>query len=57
MLGGTICMWPDRRVANEWDILRMNPVYTGMMAFGERAWRGGGYPGWITNVTAGKQQK
>jgi hexosaminidase len=56
MLGGTICMWPDRRVANEWDILRMNPVYTGMMAFGERAWRGGGYPGWITNVTAGKQQ-
>jgi hexosaminidase len=54
-LGGTICIWPDRRVANEIDILRMNPVYTGMIAFAERAWRGGGYAGMITNVSAAKQ--
>ncbi|MEZ5029464.1 MAG: hypothetical protein R2765_11855 [Ferruginibacter sp.] len=26
-LGGTICMWHDRAVAKEEDVLRMNPVY------------------------------
>ncbi|HXS55645.1 MAG TPA: family 20 glycosylhydrolase [Hanamia sp.] len=56
MLGGTLCMWPDRRVANENDILQMNAVYTGMMAFAERTWRGGGYRGWITNVEKGNQE-
>ncbi len=50
LLGATLCLWPDRRVANENDIIRMNPVYPGMIAFAERTWRGGGFPGWITNI-------
>jgi hypothetical protein len=27
----------------------LNPVYPGILVFSERAWRGGGYPQWITN--------
>jgi lysophospholipase L1-like esterase len=50
MLGGTICLWPDRRVANEEDVFRMNPVYPAMLAFAERIWRGGGNPGWVANI-------
>ena len=42
VIGGTICMWHDRAVANEEDILKMNPVYPGMLAFAERSWLGGG---------------
>lgn len=52
-LGGTICMWPDRAVAKEEDVLRMNPVYPGMLAFAERSWRGGGKAGWIANLDDG----
>ena len=52
-LGGTICMWPDRAVAREEDVLRMNPVYPGMLAFAERSWRGGGQAGWIANIDDG----
>lgn len=52
MLGGTICLWPDRRVANEADPLTMNPVYPAMLAFAERSWRGGGHPGWVANIGA-----
>lgn len=44
-MGGEVCLWNDRRVADEKDLLRMNPVYPAMLAFAERAWRGGGYPG------------
>jgi len=50
MKGGTICVWPDRRVENETDILRMNPVYPGMLSFAERSWRGGGHKGWVANI-------
>lgn len=50
MKGGTICMWPDRRVEKETDVLRMNPVYPGMLSFAERSWRGGGHQGWVTNI-------
>lgn len=41
ILGGIICMWPDRRVENEIDIMRMNPVYPAMLAFAREklAWR------------------
>ena len=52
MKGGTLCMWPDRRVENETDVLRMNPVYPGMLAFAERGWRGGGHKGWVANIGA-----
>lgn len=53
LLGGTICMWHDRAVANEEDVLRMNPVYPGILAFAERSWRGGGKQGWIANISDG----
>ncbi len=55
--GGTLCLWPDRRVATETDILKMNSVYPGMIAFAERTWRGGGISGWITNVKRGSQEQ
>ncbi|MBK7345411.1 MAG: hypothetical protein IPI98_00425 [Chitinophagaceae bacterium] len=49
-------MWPDRAVAKEEDVLRMNPVYPGMMAFAERIWRGGGQSGWIANIDDGDRK-
>ncbi len=52
-LGATLCMWHDRAVNTADDILRMNPVYPGMVAFAERTWRGGGQPGWVANVSDG----
>lgn len=42
-LGAILCAWPDRRVANENDIIRMNGVYPTLLAFAERSWVGGGY--------------
>lgn len=50
LIGATICLWNDRAVANEKDLLRMNPVYPGMLAFAERSWRGGGQSGWVTGI-------
>lgn len=52
-IGATLCMWHDRAVANENDILKMNPVYPGILAFAERAWRGGGKSGWVSNISDG----
>ncbi len=52
-LGGTICMWHDRAVNKDEDILKMNPVYPAMLAFAERSWRGGGHAGWISNISDG----
>lgn len=49
-LGGEICLWNDRRAANENDLLRMNPVYPSMLAFAERSWRGAGFPGIVVNI-------
>ncbi|RXK57754.1 beta-N-acetylhexosaminidase [Lacibacter luteus] len=49
-LGGTICMWHDRAVSKEEDVLNMNPVYPGMLAFAERSWQGGGVDGWVANI-------
>ncbi|WP_235969772.1 beta-N-acetylhexosaminidase [Pedobacter planticolens] len=49
-LGATLCLWPDRRVANEDDAIKMNAVYPAMLAFAERAWLGGGYAGWVANL-------
>lgn len=53
LLGAEICMWHDRAVANENDILKMNPVYPAILAFAERSWRGGGEKGWIANISDG----
>ena len=49
-LGGTICMWHDRAVSKEEDVLNMNPVYPSMLAFAERSWQGGGVDGWVANI-------
>ena len=51
--GATLCLWNDRRVEKDMDILRMNPVYPGMLAFAEKSWRGGGQNGWIANLSDG----
>jgi hexosaminidase len=55
-LGGTLCTWHDRAAGAEEDILRMNPVYPGMLSFAERCWQGGGKSGWIANVSDGNEQ-
>lgn len=49
-LGGIVCVWNDRAVANGDDVMIMNPVYPGMLAFAERSWRGGGYAGWTATI-------
>ncbi|MBK6936866.1 MAG: beta-N-acetylhexosaminidase [Chitinophagaceae bacterium] len=56
ILGGTICMWHDRAVSKEEDILNMNPVYAGMLAFAERSWQGGGKSGWVANISNGDEK-
>lgn len=53
MLGATLCLWHDRNVAREEDLLQMNPVYPAMLAFAERSWQGGGREGWIANISQG----
>jgi hexosaminidase len=55
--GATLCLWPDRRVADKNKIFTENAVYPGMIAFAERTWRGGGDSGWIANVGNEKQAK
>jgi len=51
VLGAEICLWHDRNVAKEEDILKMNPVYPSMLTFAEKTWNGGGIEdGYITNV-------
>lgn len=52
-LGAILCMWNDRAAGRAEDILSMNPVYPGMLAFAERSWRGGGRSGWIANASDG----
>ncbi len=44
-LGGILCLWNDRRLNTGEDNLIYNPVYPSMLAFAERAWRGGGKKG------------
>jgi hypothetical protein len=50
VLGGTLCLWPDRAVAKDDDVLKMNPVYPSMLAFAERSWKGGGHEGWTATI-------
>ncbi|WP_232825853.1 family 20 glycosylhydrolase [Chitinophaga alhagiae] len=52
MKGATLCLWHDRKVRHEDDLLRMNAVYPGIPAFSERVWKGGGYPGWAAAIGA-----
>lgn len=55
-IGATLCMWHDRAIANEADVLRMNPVYPGMLAFAERSWKGGGQSKWVANISDGDEK-
>lgn len=43
LLGAEVCLWNDRKVEQEEDLMKMNAVYPALLAFGERSWRGGGY--------------
>lgn len=52
-LGATLCLWHDRAVRDERDLLTMNPVYPGILAFSERVWIGGGKSQWIANIMDG----
>ncbi len=55
--GGILCLWHDRKVADEQDLFRMNPVYPGLLAFAEKAWCGGGLDGWTANIGAPGTEK
>lgn len=44
-LGGTLCLWHDRNVTHEEDVMIMNPAYPSLLTFAERTWKGGGTPG------------
>lgn len=48
-LGATLCNWPDRNVANESDLIKMNAVYPVLLTFAERCWQGGGWENYATN--------
>ncbi len=39
-LGGILCCWNDNKVSGEYDIIRQNPVYPGMLTFSETSWKG-----------------
>ncbi len=39
-LGGILCCWNDNNVHHEYDIIRQNPVYPGMLTYSEIAWKG-----------------
>jgi hexosaminidase len=56
-LGATLCVWHDRAVAKEEDILKMNAVYPGILAFSERIWRGGGEEKWLAKIDPTKTEK
>ncbi|MBZ4190726.1 family 20 glycosylhydrolase [Niabella beijingensis] len=46
LLGAEFCLWSDRRVTHQDDLLRYNAVYPSLLAFAERSWKGGGYDGY-----------
>ena len=50
--GAILCLWNDRRLRRGEDNLTHNGVYPGMMAFAEKAWRGGGKVGHYSGIDA-----
>lgn len=42
LLGGIVCIWNDRAPSSVEEIILSNAFYPSMIAFAERAWRGGG---------------
>ena len=51
VLGAELCLWNDRRVANEEDILKLNPVYPSMLAFAEKVWNGNGSNQYVSGLS------
>ncbi len=49
-LGAIACVWPDRRVSKEEDILTMNPVFPEMLTLAERSWKGGGWKKYLSDI-------
>lgn len=39
-LGGILCCWNDNNVHDEYDIIKQNPVYPGMLTYSETTWKG-----------------
>lgn len=39
-MGGILCCWNDNNVDHEYDIIRHNPVYPGLLTYSEAAWKG-----------------
>ncbi|MDO5607147.1 MAG: family 20 glycosylhydrolase [Capnocytophaga sp.] len=53
--GAIFAVWHDRYVKGEKEILRQNNFYPNMLAFAERAWRGGGFQYFDDNGTILKE--
>ncbi len=53
-LGGILCLWHDRAVSKEEDLLTMNPVYPGILTFAEKTWQGGGESRWLAKIEENK---
>lgn len=56
LLGAELCLWPDRNVISQEDVLTTNPVYPAMLTFAERSWRIGGVTDWHTDIVAGSDE-
>ncbi len=39
-MGGILCCWNDNLVADEYDVIRHNPVYPGIVVYSETSWKG-----------------
>ncbi len=39
-MGGILCCWNDNNVNDEYDIIRQNPVYPGILTYSETSWTG-----------------
>lgn len=50
VLGAELCLWHDRNVLREEDLLKQNPIYPAMLTFAERAWLGGGNSTWTATI-------
>lgn len=57
LLGAEFCLWNDRMVTEEADLVSKNPVYPSMLAFSERSWRGNGYPGVVFAIGAANEER
>lgn len=57
LLGAEFCLWNDRAVTREDDLISKNAVYPSMLAFSERSWRGNGYPGVVFSIGNDNEQR